>query len=147
MKNVADAYNALVGGVIAFFTMIFGEHWSVFAAFLFLNVIDWLSGWSKARRVHKESSSVGLKGIVKKVWYWVIIAIAFILPAALMEAGSVIGVDLSITRFLGWLTLAMLLVNEVRSIIENLVCLDIPVPEVLIKGLAITDKILQDTQK
>ena len=147
MKNVADAYNALVGGVIAFFTMIFGEHWILFAAFLFLNVIDWLSGWSKARRVHKESSSVGLKGIVKKVWYWVIIAIAFILPAALMEAGSVIGVDLSITRFLGWLTLAMLLVNEVRSIIENLVCLDIPVPEVLIKGLAITDKILQDSQK
>ena len=147
MKNVADTYNALVGGVIAFFTMIFGEHWILFAAFLFLNVIDWLSGWSKARRVHKESSSVGLKGIVKKVWYWVIIAIAFILPAALMEAGSVIGVDLSITRFLGWLTLAMLLVNEVRSIIENLVCLDIPVPEVLIKGLAITDKILQDAQK
>lgn len=147
MKNVADTYNALVGGVIAFFTMIFGEHWILFAAFLFLNVIDWLSGWSKARRVHKESSSVGLKGIVKKVWYWVIIAIAFILPAALMEAGSVIGVDLSITRFLGWLTLAMLLVNEVRSIIENLVCLDIPVPEVLIKGLAITDKILQDSQK
>lgn len=147
MKNVADTYNALVGGVIAFFTMIFGEHWILFAAFLFLNVIDWLSGWSKARRVHRESSSVGLKGIVKKVWYWVIIAIAFILPAALMEAGSVIGVDLSITRFLGWLTLAMLLVNEVRSIIENLVCLDIPVPEVLIKGLAITDKILQDSQK
>ena len=147
MKNVADTYNALVGGVIAFFTMIFGEHWILFAAFLFLNVIDWLSGWSKARRVHKESSSVGLKGIIKKVWYWVIIAIAFILPAAFMEAGSVIGVDLSITRFLGWLTLAMLLVNEVRSIIENLVCLDIPVPEVLIKGLAITDKILQDSQK
>ena len=147
MKNVADTYNALVGGVIAFFTMVFGEHWILFAAFLFLNVVDWLSGWSKARRVHKESSSVGLKGIVKKVWYWVIIAIAFILPAALMEAGSVIGIDLSITRFLGWLTLAMLLVNEVRSIIENLVCLDIPVPEVLIKGLAITDKILQDTQK
>ena len=147
MKNVADTYNALVGGVIAFFTMVFGEHWILFAAFLFLNVVDWLSGWSKARRVHKESSSVGLKGIVKKVWYWVIIAIAFILPAALMEAGSVIGIDLSIARFLGWLTLAMLLVNEVRSIIENLVCLDIPVPEVLIKGLAITDKILQDTQK
>ncbi len=147
MKNVADTYNALVGGVIAFFTMVFGEHWILFAAFLFLNVVDWLSGWSKARRVHKESSSVGLKGIVKKVWYWVIIAIAFILPAALMEAGSVIGIDLSITRFLGWLTLAMLLVNEVRSIIENLVCLDIPVPEVLFKGLAITDNILQDTQK
>ena len=147
MKNVADAYNALVGGVIAIFSMVFGEHWILFAAFLFLNVIDWLSGWSKARRVHKESSSVGLKGIVKKVWYWVIIAIAFILPAALMEAGNVIGVDLSITRFLGWLTLAMLLVNEVRSIIENLVCLGIPVPEVLIKGLAITDKILQDSQK
>jgi len=147
MKNVADIYNAFVGGVIAFFTMVFGEHWILFAAFLFLNVVDWLSGWSKAHRLHKESSSIGLKGIVKKVWYWVIIAIAFILPATFMEVGSVIGVDLSVTRFLGWLTLAMLLVNEVRSIIENLVCLDIAVPEVLIKGLAITEKVLQDTQK
>jgi phage-related holin len=77
----------------------------------------------------------------------VIIAIAFLIPSVFMEIGKVINVNLSVTRFLGWMTLAMLLVNEVRSIIENLVCLNIQVPEVLIKGLAITDKILQDTQK
>ena len=43
----------------------------------------------------------------------------------------------------GWLTLAMLLVNEVRSILENLVECGYEVPEVLIKSLAITEKLMK----
>ena len=42
----------------------------------------------------------------------------------------------------GWFTLANLTVNEVRSILENIVEMGYKVPEFLIKGLAVTEKLI-----
>ena len=42
--------------------------------------------------------------------------------------------------YIGWITLAMLVVNEARSIIENLVQMDVYVPEVLVKGLEVAQE-------
>ena len=44
----------------------------------------------------------------------------------------------------GWFTLACLMVNEARSILENLVECGYNVPVVLIKGLAVTDKLINN---
>ena len=44
---------------------------------------------------------------------------------------------------LGWFTLASLLVNEIRSILENLVECGYNVPVFLIEGLAVTEKLLE----
>jgi phage-related holin len=46
----------------------------------------------------------------------------------------------------GWLTLATYLVNEARSILENLVEMDIKVPQFLIRGLEITAKMLKEKE-
>lgn len=40
-----DKYNAVTGAIVAVLTAIFGTYWYVFAAFLALNVIDWITGW------------------------------------------------------------------------------------------------------
>ena len=50
---------------------------------------------------------------------------------------------LSFLNVIGWWVLAMLIINEARSILENLVELGVKVPEVLIKGLAITEKLIE----
>ena len=42
----------------------------------------------------------------------------------------------------GWFTLASLLVNEIRSVLENLVECGYNVPAFLIKGLAVTEKLI-----
>ena len=47
--KVIDSYNALVGGIVAVLTYIFGEHWMLFALFLAFNVADWLTGWMTSR--------------------------------------------------------------------------------------------------
>ena len=42
MQTVTDSYNAFLGTIIAILTMVFGEHWFIFALFLlsfFLNVL------------------------------------------------------------------------------------------------------------
>lgn len=138
-----DKYNAVVGAVVAVLTAIFGAHWYIFAAYMLLNILDWLTGWYKSRSKKEESSKVGLKGAVKKLGYWAIILVAFIISRVFVRLGNdVLGMNLSFLYMIGWFTLAMLFVNEARSILENLVETGYNVPDILIRGLAITEKMI-----
>lgn len=138
--KVIDTYNAVVGGIIAVLSLVFGEHWVLFALFLGFNVIDWFTGWMKSRLAHKENSVTGLKGILKKMGYWAMIIVAFGASALFIEIGEVLGIDLQITTLLGWFVLASLAVNELRSICENFVEAGFNVPMILQKGLEVADK-------
>lgn len=140
--NFVDKTNAFFGAITAALTVIFGKEWYLFALFLLFNLFDWVTGWYKAHKNQDESSKKGFKGIMKKLSYWIIIAVAFALPEAFMPLGDVIGFDMSFMLLFGWLTLAMLMVNEARSILENLMELGVKVPSLLIKGLAVTEKLL-----
>lgn len=140
--DFVDSYNALVGAIITFLTMIFGEHWFLFAFFLILNIIDWITGWMKSRMAGKENSVKGWQGVLKKLGYWLMIAFGFGIAACLIEVGSTIGVDLQITIVLGWFVLASLIVNEARSIVENFVEAGFNVPMVLQEGLEVADKLI-----
>lgn len=87
---------------------------------------------------------VGLKGIIKKTGYWIIVLIAFMIPDLFIKLGrDTLGIDLEFLMLLGWFTLATLIVNEIRSILENLVEMNYNVPEILIDGLAVTEKLLK----
>ena len=139
----ADQYNAVVGALITAFTVVFGVHWYIFAAYMLLNVLDWLTGWYNARQHKEESSKVGLIGIIKKLGYWAIILVAFTVSNVFVKLGSeVLELNLSFLKLIGWYTLALLMINEARSIIENLVELGYRVPEMLVKGLAVTEKLV-----
>lgn len=70
------------------------------------------------------------------------IATAFGASVGLIEIGSTLGVDLQITTLLGWFVLASLMVNEIRSILENFVEMGYNVPKVLIKGLEVADNVI-----
>lgn len=140
--NYMDTFNAIAGAVIAFLTFIFGEHWLLFAVFLLLNIIDWITGWMKSHIAKKENSVKGWQGVLKKIGYWLMIMVAFALSAIFIELGNTLGIDLGVTTLLGWFVLASLLVNEARSIIENFVEAGFNVPNVLINGLEVADKII-----
>ena len=142
-NGAIDTYNMIIGGAVAVLTAVFGIYWYVFVAYFVLNVLDWLTGWYKSRKKKTESSAVGLKGILKKLGYWVVIAVAFLLSYVFVHMGSdILHVDLDFLMMVGWFTLACLMVNEVRSILENLVECGYNVPAVLIKGLAVTEKLI-----
>ena len=51
-----DKYNAMVGAGVAVLTALFGVYWYMFAGYLLLNIIDWGTGWYKARKKKEESS-------------------------------------------------------------------------------------------
>lgn len=141
-EPIIDVYNAIVGTVVAVLSYILGEHWILFVAFLLLNIADWLTGWMKSRMAKKENSVKGWKGVLKKLGYWLMIMVAFGASAVFIEIGKTIGVDLQVTTLLGWFVLASLLINEIRSILENFVEVGLNVPVVLIKGLEVADKLV-----
>lgn len=141
-NTIIDGYNAIAGAVVAVLSYILGEHWILFVAFLLLNVADWFTGWMKSRINKKENSVKGWQGILKKLGYWIMIMVAFGASAVFVEIGKTIGFDLGITTLLGWFVLASLLINEIRSIVENFVEAGFNVPYILIKGLEVADKVV-----
>ena len=144
VNALVNAYNAALSGWVILLTTIFGEYWYLFAAFLFFNIVDWLTGWYKARKLRQESSAMGLKGLIKKLLYWVLIAVAFVMAAVFTALGNdVLQIDLSFLDLLGWFCLASLMVNELRSIIENFVEMGYDVPRVLNKGLPVAADLIE----
>lgn len=145
--NYMDTYNAIVGGIVAVLSFVFGEHWILFAIFLLFNVADWLTGWMKSRMAGKENSMKGWQGVLKKLGYWLMILVAFAASAVFIEIGNTLGLDLGVTTLLGYFVLASLLVNELRSILENFVEAGYNVPTVLVRGLEVADKVVNQEEK
>ena len=104
--KVIDTYNAMVGAAVAVLSYILGEHWFLFVLFLLLNAIDWGTGWMKSRINNVENSKAGLKGVLKKLGYWLMIMVSFGASAAFVEVGKIINLDLGVTTLLGWFVLA-----------------------------------------
>lgn len=134
-----DALNALGGTIVAVLTAVFGAHWLLFVGFLALNVVDYITGVRKSRLTGKDNSAKGVRGVWKKLGYWLMVLVAFLASAIFIEIGKTLGIDLSVTTYIGWFTIASLIINELRSILENFVEAGDNVPAVLTKGLEVAE--------
>ena len=143
MGKIVHKMNTLWGAVIALFSTVFGEYWFLFVAFLALNIVDYVTGIIKAKLKNAENSNKGLFGIIKKVGYWLVIGIAFFIAVSFKHMGTTIGIDLAFVELLGWFTLATFIINEIRSILENLVLIGVDVPPFLVKGLEVAAKAVE----
>lgn len=144
---IIDTYNIVVGAIVAVLSYILGEHWILFVAFFALNFADWITGWMKSRIAGKENSVKGWHGVLKKLGYWLMIMVAFGASAVFVEIGKTLGIDLGITSLLGWFVLASLLINEIRSIVENFVEAGFNVPKILINGLEVANKVVNKEEE
>lgn len=142
MNELICKVNIIGAAIITLLSYIFGEHWILFAGFLLLNIADWITGWMKSKILKKSNSEKGWLGPLKKLGYWLMIIVAFGMSAMFIEIGEIIGVNLGVTTLLGWFVLASLIVNEIRSILENLVEARFNVPKILVDGLEVADKIV-----
>lgn len=137
MEKLLNKINLTAGAIITLMSAVFGTYWYLFVAFLALNIVDYITGILKARYTNTENSNRGWRGIVKKTGYWVVIAIAFFIAQFFDEMGDLINADLGFTVILGWMTLATFIINEMRSVLENLVVMNVEVPRWLIEGLEV----------
>ena len=115
--------------------------------------IDYLTGMlaSKTEAIdHPEdlsygwNSKKGAKGIIKKVGYLCIIAVAVMVDWLILHAAADIGIEITLKAFFGIMVTVWYLLNEALSIIENAGRMGAPVPDWLKKYIAVLkDKIEQ----
>lgn len=110
--------------VCAIFAFLLGDFDFLLKAIIALMFLDYVTGICKAFTQKKVNSTIGANGIVKKVVYLCIIAIAVILDQLLNMGGSFR--TLIITTFI---------FNEILSILENCCEMGIKAPKVLYETL------------
>lgn len=136
-----------ISAITTTLTSILGIEWVLFAGYLILNIIDYLTGSFKARIKKTESSNKGIIGILKKVCYWILIGVSFFISFLLVQLGQKININLDFIMLFGWFTLTCLTINESRSIIENLIEIGIDVPKFLKKGLEKCQNKIENTME
>lgn len=96
---------------------------------IFLMICDYISGMSYAYISHTLSSKTGIKGIIKKLCY-------FMAVGASMGADwliSSVNISFESNYTIAMLVVIWLVVNEIISILENLKKIGIPLPDFLYK--------------
>lgn len=96
-------------------------------------IIDYTSGMLKAWLTSTLSSRIGIKGIVKKVCYLLIVAVAAVVDWLIQCVLSQIGIHIDVNMYIGLIVTVWLIINELISILENLAVIGVPLPVLLTK--------------
>lgn len=121
MKNLIN----FITGILATTLVYFLGGWDIaIQSLLVFIVIDYATGICKAIYNKKLNSSVGAKGIIKKVGYLLIVAISVILDKIAGNTGAI-----------RTLVIYFFVANEGLSIIENWGGMGLPLPKKLTETL------------
>lgn len=96
-------------------------------------VIDYMSGMLKAWGNEELSSKVGLRGIVKKLCYLMLVCVAGVVDWLIYSGLRQVGITLNFGFCFGLIVTIWLIINELISILENLEALKVPMPGFLSK--------------
>lgn len=153
-KEYVITIQGALAAVGAFLSARLGALFPVLCLLLGAMVIDYITGMLASKREsldHPDDSSYGWsskkgsKGIIKKVSYLCVIAVAMMVDYVIAVAAGYLDIVMPVTAFFGLLVAVWYLLNELLSIIENAGRMGGPVPEWLRKYIAVLkDKIDSD---
>lgn len=95
--------------------------------------IDYITGMISAWIEKDLSSRKGIVGIVKKISYMALVAVAMTVDYLIYCGFTAINIQFENNMWFGLLVAAWLIINEMISILENLSRLGVPIPEFLKK--------------
>lgn len=96
-------------------------------------IFDYISGMAKAAINGELSSRTGIKGIVKKTCYLLVVVVGCVVDYAINMLALHFGVDLGQAFLVGLIVTIWLIINECISILENAAVIGVPVPKFLTK--------------
>ena len=124
---------AIISAALAAFASYLGALAVPIIVLMVMMIIDYLSGMSAAWSEGTLSSKVGAKGIVKKVGYMALIAVAMGVDYLIYSGIVAANIEVGYNMWFGLLVAVWLIINEMISILENLSRLGVPIPEFLKK--------------
>ena len=122
MDNV---FKNIMAGVCTVLSFLFGDMAGLMVALIALIILDYISGVIAAAVEKRLSSEVGAKGIAKKIFMLLIVALANIVDINVIGDGHV----------LKTVTVVFYICNECISLIENAGRIGVPVPKKLLDVL------------
>ena len=157
MKNIGIMIQTTASGILAYISAKLGI---LFPVLLFLGAMmvgDYISGMLASKKEaldHPEDLSLGwnskkgAKGIIKKVGYLCVIAVAMVVDYIIANVAGSFGYEMPVKAVFGLMVLVWYLLNEMLSIIENAGRMGAPVPEWLKRYIAVLkDKVEMDKEE
>ena len=97
------------------------------------NIIDYVTGIAAAKYREEEVSSYkGLRGIIKKVCMWLLIAVGAMIDWLIIYAGNNIGIHIPVNFLIACIVAVWLIANEIISILENMLDIGVKIPPFLL---------------
>ena len=97
------------------------------------NVIDYITGLLAAPyRTEPVSSYKGIRGIVKKVCMWLLVIVGAWLDSLINYAAECAGLPISLPFIVAIVVAVWLTLNEIISILENIIDIGVPLPPFLL---------------
>lgn len=150
-KEYVFAIQGALAAAGAYLSDRLGILFPVLCVLMGMMVLDYITGMlaSKTEAIdHPDdnsygwSSKKGAKGIIKKVGYLCVIAVAMVVDYVIAKVSGELGFRMPASAFFGLLVAVWYLLNELLSIIENAGRMGAAVPEWLLKYIAVLkDKI------
>lgn len=122
MDNI---FKNIMAGLCTILSFLFGDMEGLMVALIALIILDYISGVIAAAVEKRLSSEVGAKGIAKKIFMLLIVALANIVDINVIGDGHV----------LKTVTVVFYICNECISLIENAGRIGVPVPKKLLDVL------------
>lgn len=96
------------------------------------NIIDYITGLMAAKyRDEQLDSYKGIKGITKKVCMWLLVVVGVFVDELIKYTTQAIGLDVRIPFVVATLVAVWIVVNEIISILENMIDIGIDLPPFL----------------
>lgn len=96
------------------------------------NVIDYITGlFAASKRTGQISSYKSIRGIIKKVCMWLLVIVGALLDVLINYAVQSAGIEFKIKFLVAIIVAIWLVINEVISILENMIDIGIHMPPFL----------------
>lgn len=146
MEKYVVATQAFLTAVGAWISVKLGILGPVLIILTVMMVLDYITGMLAAKEEaleHPEdpkfgwSSKKGAQGIIKKVGYLCIIAVAMVVDYIILHVAAAMGITVSTKAFFALLVAVWYVLNELLSIIENAGRMGAQVPDWLCRYIAV----------
>ena len=113
------------------------------------NIVDYVTGLLAApyREDGTISSYKGIKGIIKKVCLWLLVLIGAWIDILINYAVECAGINITVPFIVATLVAVWLIVNEIISILENIIDIGVKIPPFLLPVVKYIKKQTEDKAK
>ena len=112
------------------------------------NLIDYITGiWAAGYRTENVNSYKGIRGIIKKVCMWLLVLVGAWIDVLISHTIEYAGVGIELPFVVATVVAVWLVVNEIISILENMLDIGVHMPPFLLPVVKYIRKQVEDKAK